>query len=122
MCSLSVSDDLAPRYLEILNSDASIFSSSLQDAFQSESIMQRYVFRFKIYKNQAKIFESLFIQNDLPVVENAAKYFNFRIQLKKHIALIEKILSSKRFSKDAVEEIYQSADRLDEFYYALTGK
>lgn len=122
MCSISVSDDLAPRYLEILNSDANIFALSLHDAFQSESIMQRYIFRFKIYKNQAQIFESLFVQSDLPVVENAAKYLDFRSQLKKHIILIEKVLSYKHFSKNAVEEIYQSAYQLDDYYYALTGK
>lgn len=122
MCSIGVSDDLAPRYMKILNSDATIFASSLHDAFQSETIMQRYVFRLQIYKNQARIFESLFVQSGLPVVESAAKYFMFRTQLKKHIALIEKILHSKRFSKNAVEEIYKSADQLDDYYYALTGK
>lgn len=122
MSTVYISEDLAPRYSELLNDDADVFSIALVDAYKSPTIMDRTNFRFKIYKQQAKVFEDLFTQTYAAPVSNAGEYNAFRSQLRKHVALIDKALNQRYFSKNVVLELRQSADQLGSYYCALKDK
>lgn len=117
-----ISDDLAPRYARILRDDASDFAYSLEDAYKSSSIADRYKFRFEIYKDQAKVFEKLFNDSAAPLVHNPGEYIHFRHLVHNHIAIIENALKQRDYSRSETELIEKSDFEIREAYREIEDK
>ncbi len=117
-----IPEDLGNRYFEILHQDAPIFYHNFSDIDKSNSLLQKYKYRFDLYKQNALTFEDLFNNIDAPLVENAGNYFAFRNQVKSLISLIQNKLDNNLFSEKDRHDIWVSADKLDKIYFKMTGK
>lgn len=118
----NIPDQLGIRYFEMLYQDRDYFSCHLIDLSKSDTLLQRYKFYFQVYKMNDQIFEALFTDPNAPLVENAGEYTIFREQVKSFVNLIQIKLDKHYFSNKDANEIWRSAEKIDDIYFRMTGK
>lgn len=110
---MSISKDLAPRYLKIFLDDSYDFVTAIQETKDIPSIDERFRFRFDIFKSQFQTFEKLFHDTSAPLVINPGRYQVFILVVNKFIQLIENKLKQNVITKKDVHDLNIVYDELD---------
>lgn len=120
MCEIP--EDLGTRYFEMLHQDANNLSLGVTDLAKSDSLLQKYKYKFNIYKENALIFEDMFHNPSAPLIKNSGNYEDFKQQVESFISLVQNKLDNHLFSNKDQDDIWKSADKLDDIYFEMTGK
>lgn len=102
-------DDISYTYIDLVTSDI----NTLIDGLNADKAHRpQFEFRFNLFLKNIDSLESLFTETS--TVENAGRYTDFRLALKKFVDVMKVVANKPKVSRDDLYHLHEMAFLLDD--------